>query len=75
MIASTGNVHDLSGLDLGIPRVDRMQVLPLAEMERQHIEHTLRETKGKIKGAGGAPNCLGCIPRPCIRGCGSWECG
>lgn len=62
MITSTGNVLDLSGLDLGIPRVDRMQVLPLAEMERQHIEHTLRQTGGKIKGMGGAAELLGLHP-------------
>jgi len=62
MITSTGNVLDLSGLDLGIPRAQRTQVLPLAEIERQHIENTLRQTGGKIKGMDGAAELLGLHP-------------
>lgn len=62
MIASTGNVLDLSGLDLGTPRAQRTRILPLAEMERQHIEHTLRQTGGKVKGTGGAAELLGLHP-------------
>ncbi len=62
MITSTGNVLDLSGLDLGVPPGQRTHVLPLAEMERQHIEHALRQTGGKIKGTGGAAELLGLHP-------------
>lgn len=62
MITSTGNVLDLSGLDLGRPRAQQTQVLTLAEMERHHIEYTLRQTGGKIKGAGGAAELLGLHP-------------
>lgn len=62
MITSTGNVLDLAGLDLGTPRAQPTQVASIAEMERQHIEHTLRQTGGKVKGTGGAAELLGLHP-------------
>lgn len=62
MITSTGNVLDLSGLDLGETRAKWTRVVPLAEMERLHIEQTLGQTRGKIKGAGGAAELLGLHP-------------
>lgn len=62
MITSTGKVLDLSGLDLGISPVERSLVLTLAEVERQHIEHTLKQTGGKVKGVDGAAELLGLHP-------------
>lgn len=62
MITSTGNVLDLSGLDLGETRAKWTRVVPLAEMERLHIEQTLGQTRGKIKGVGGAAELLGLHP-------------
>lgn len=62
MITSTGNVLDLSGLDLGHPRVQQSQVLTLAALEGQHIAEVLRLTKGKVKGGGGAAELLGLHP-------------
>lgn len=63
MITSTGNVLDLSGLDLGVSRMKQAdRIMSLAEMERQHIEHTLRQTRGKVKGTGGAAELLDLHP-------------
>jgi PAS domain S-box-containing protein len=63
MITSTGNVLDLSGLDLGVSRMKQAdRILSLAETERQHIEHTLRQTRGKVKGTGGAAELLDLHP-------------
>lgn len=62
MITSTGNMLDLAGLDLGMSRVQPTEVLSIAAMERQHIERTLRQTGGKVKGSGGAAELLGLHP-------------
>lgn len=62
MITSTGNMLDLAGLDLGMSRVQPTQVLSIAAMERQHIERTLRQTGGKVKGTGGCKPARGLEP-------------
>jgi formate hydrogenlyase transcriptional activator len=62
MITSKGNQLDLSQLDLAPSRFPLASILTLTEVERRHIEETLRATQGKVKGKGGAAEMLGLHP-------------
>jgi transcriptional regulator with GAF, ATPase, and Fis domain len=62
MIASTGNVLDVSQVHLSPSCAVAPSILPLEEIERQHIQKTLHFTQGKIKGKGGAAELLGLHP-------------
>ena len=48
-------------IDSPVPPADDT-ILTLEELERHHIEKTLRRTGGKISGAGGAAEILGINP-------------
>lgn len=62
MITSQGNTLDLSHFELMPVRPSPSLVMTLEEMERRHIEQTLRASNGKIKGKGGAAALLGINP-------------
>ena len=63
MITTTGTVLDLSQLTLPVPvRSQPPTAMTLEEIERTHIRATLKATRGKIKGRGGAAELLGLNP-------------
>jgi transcriptional regulator with GAF, ATPase, and Fis domain len=62
MITSKGNTLDVTHCDLGRSRPLTSSILPLEEVERHHIQETLKMTRGKIKGKGGAAELLGLNP-------------
>jgi PAS domain S-box-containing protein len=63
MITSTGTVLDLSQLALPSPiHSQPPATMTLEEIERRHIRATLKATRGKIKGRGGAAELLGLNP-------------
>lgn len=63
MITSTGTVLDLSQLALASPvRSQPPATMTLEEIECRHIRETLKATRGKIKGRGGAAELLGLNP-------------
>ena len=63
MITTTGTVLDLSQLTLPVPvRSQPPTAMTLEEIERRHIRATLKATRGKIKGRGGAAELLGLNP-------------
>jgi formate hydrogenlyase transcriptional activator len=62
MITSKGNQLDLSQWEGAPSRFPHASILTLAEVERRHIEETLRATQGKIKGKEGAADMLGLHP-------------
>ena len=63
MITSTGTVLDLSQLALPSPVNSQPPAnMTLEEIECRHIRDTLKATRGKIKGRGGAAELLGLNP-------------
>lgn len=57
MIVSTGNLLDLSHLELAIsPAVTSF--MTLEDLERKHLQDVVSHTRGKIKGPGGAAELL-----------------
>ena len=63
MITSTGTVLDLSQLALPSPVNSQPPArMTLEEIECRHIRETLKATRGKIKGRGGAAELLGLNP-------------
>ena len=63
MITSTGTVLDLSQLALPSPvNAQPPASMTLEEIECRHIRETLKATRGKIKGRGGAAELLGLNP-------------
>jgi transcriptional regulator with GAF, ATPase, and Fis domain len=62
MITSSGNVLNVSHVQLSPTTAQSPSILPLEEVERQHIQETLRFTRGRIKGKGGAAELLGLHP-------------
>jgi transcriptional regulator of acetoin/glycerol metabolism len=53
---------DLSHFDLAPSRPRLSPLMTLAEVEHRHIQETLKATRGKIKGKGGAAELLGINP-------------
>lgn len=64
MIASTGSQLEVKNLALALPRDPSRQagILTLEEVERRHIQETIKATGGRIKGRGGAAELLGLHP-------------
>jgi len=62
MITSKGSSLDLSQLELAPARPLPTAIMTLEEVERRHIQATLRLTAGKIKGKDGAAALLGLNP-------------
>ena len=57
MIVSTGNLLDLSHLEMAIsPTVNPF--ISIEDLERKHVQDVVTYTRGKIKGVGGAAELL-----------------
>ena len=52
----------VSSVEVAKPKGDGEEILTLEELERRHIERALRQTGGKLYGAGGSADILGINP-------------